>query len=33
MKEKWDTYIDADGVIIEPVEVKYTEVLTYKPKR
>ena len=33
MHEKWDTYIDADGVIIEPVEVKYTEVLTYKQKR
>lgn len=33
MHAKWDTYVDSDGVIIEPVEVKYTEVLTYKPKR
>ena len=31
MKGIWHT-TDADGMIIDPVEVKYTQVLTYSPK-
>lgn len=31
--EKWNTYIDKDGVVIEPVNVKYSERLTYTPKK
>ena len=27
---KWDTYVDSDWVIIEPVTTTNTEVLTYK---
>ena len=30
MMMKWDTYVDSDWVIIEPVTTTNTEVLTYK---
>ncbi len=33
MHEKGDSYVDSDGVIIDPVEIKFTQVLTYTPKK
>jgi len=33
MNLKWETYVDADWVIVEPVPVKFNEILTYKPKK
>lgn len=33
MQEKWDTYIDSDWVIIEPVTTNNIEVLVYKKSK
>ncbi len=32
MKEKGATYVDEDWVLIDPVDVKFKKILTYKPK-
>lgn len=32
MNSKWDTYCDSEWNVIEPVGLKYTQVLTYKPR-
>jgi len=33
MNLKWESYVDADWVIVEPVEVKFNTILTYKQPR